>query len=292
METSLAYDNTKPWGDLLYEEEQNRKMAFLRMPQPEWFACVNAYFNRLKGNGSALISALAWFQDMEGKRNAVQAPPAPVPEMDEDTRNWRVWRDMVEDPEKYGSDIGEWVALDEEVRRGPKRWRVDAYWNAKVREIEEEQADAATRIQALWRGYITRYVLAPRFNCARCLKHCACPTEWDDPMTWICADCTVEWNDALRKLGEELEAEEEDACGDCGDELVSYAARMGDTWFCPACIHDWEPCPRCPRAKRVGGRCDNHCRVCGDELTGMGGGHGGFCCYECQLDYIQDAWRD
>jgi hypothetical protein len=140
MET-LAYDNTKPWGDKLYEEEQTK---VLQMSRAEWITYINAAFARLRGNGAALIQTLAWATQM--------GTPEPAPEMDEDTRNWRVWKDMVEEPSKYGSDIGEWLQLDEEVRRGPKRWRVDAYWNAKVREIQVREAEAATKIQALWRG--------------------------------------------------------------------------------------------------------------------------------------------
>lgn len=297
METTLAYDfsNTKSWGDMLYEEEQNRKQALLQMPQSEWTACVNAYFNRLKGNGAALISALAWAQQVAEERVAVAAPAAPAPVVDDDTRNWRVWMDMVEEPSKYGSDIGEWIEVDEEVRRGPKRWRVDAYWLVKLREMEEE---SATKIQSLWRGYITRYVVAPRFTCARCLKHGACPTEWDDA-EWICPECTGEWNDALAALGEELEREamgcdpeEMETCGDCGEEIELYGAKIGDLWLCAECIHSWDLCERCDCAKRLGSRCDCHCVECGDSLKGMGGGLGNFCSAECRLEYQRDAWKD
>jgi hypothetical protein len=362
METSLALGYTnKPWGDMLYEEEQNRKMAFLRMPRAEWLACVNAYFNRLRGNGSALLSALAWFQQMEAERNAVA--PAPAPEMDEDTRNWRVWQDMVEEPWKYGSDIGEWLEVDEEVRRGPKRWRVDAYWNAKVREMQEvEQNAAATKIQALWRGHNLRFVLGPRFNCACCLKRELCWTPWEDRMHWLCGECAREWAVSLRVLAEEeerevhrisedtaatklqalwrgyvarrtletahlacercnvrvlcedeiyvpcyghtwvcrackvdeaewevavaaVDAEEEDMCADCGDEMAMYGAKVGDCWFCPECIHDWTVCGDCHHAMRVGATCDNHCRQCGDSLENATNTLG-YCSDDCMF-----AWQ-
>jgi hypothetical protein len=323
METSLALGNmTKPWGDMLYEEEQNRKLAILRMPQPEWLASVNAYFNRLRGNGRALISALAWFQQMEAERAAFNAP-RPEPVVDEAARNWRVWQDMVENPEPYGADIGEWLELDEELRRGPKRWRVDAYWNGKVREMEEQQEDAAVRIQAAfrgflarrrfacgtcvktplmatewdekvpgvclecaaairfqaaWRGHNLRYVMGPRFTCSRCLKHGVCPTEGEDRYTWFCAECTGElW-------GEQAE-DPEDVCDDCGEETVMYGAKVGELLLCPECIHDWTTCTRCDRAVRHGGRCDNHCLECGDELTGLGQTNG-FCCGDCHY-----AWE-
>lgn len=307
METSLAYSNTKPWGDMLYEDEQNRKLAFLRMPEPEWLACVNAYFTRLRGNGRALLSALAWFQQMEVERAAFNTPLAPAPEMDEPTRDWRVWQDMVAEPWKYGSDIGEWLEIDESLRRGPKRWRVDAHWNAKVREMEaEEQAAAVTKIQALWRGHQTRSELAPRFNCARCLSHEVCWVPFEDRDHWLCEPCAREWAVALRVLAEEeereveleeiraqIEAEDSDpmeVCEDCGEEVEMYGTTVGHLWLCPDCIHDWTECPRCPRAMRVGGRCDNHCLECGDDLTGLGQTND-FCSGDCQYAYNRDDWR-
>lgn len=268
--------NTKPWGDMLYEDEQNRKMALLRMPQPEWLACVNAYFNRLRGNGSALISALAWFQQMEAERAALNVP-RPVPEVDEATRDWRVWQDMVEEPYKYGSDIGEWIALDEELRAGPKRWRVDAYWNAVVRDMEaEEQNAAATKIQALWRGHNLRYVMGPRFNCARCLAHGVTVLQGEDRCTWFCESCVDEMWD---------EVEEGVECAGCGSGEAMYGAKVADLWLCPSCIHDWTECPRCDRAMNYDAGCDNHCLECGDELTGLGQTNG-FCCGDCHY-----AWQ-
>jgi hypothetical protein len=319
MET-LAYDNTKPWGDKLYEEEQTK---VLQMSRAEWITYINAAFARLRGNGAALIQTLAWATQM--------GTPEPAPEMDEDTRNWRVWKDMVEEPSKYGSDIGEWLQLDEEVRRGPKRWRVDAYWNAKVREIQVREAEAATKIQALWRGiqsrqhfacgtcdatplvaaewdmktpglcracaaatkiqalwrgYTLRFVVAPRFTCSRCLTHGVCPTEGMDRMTWFCAECTGElWGEVL------ADTDPTEVCDDCGDEVAMYGAKMGELWLCPACIHDWTTCTRCDRAVREGTRCDNHCVECGDELTGLGQTNG-FCSGDCAYAYRRDSWRD
>jgi hypothetical protein len=304
MESLLALGNmNKPWGDMLYEDEQNRKLAFLRMPRAEWLACVNAYFNRLRGNGAALLSALAWFQQMEAERAAFNAPPAPVPEMDEATRNWRVWQDMVEEPWKYGSDIGEWLEVDEELRRGPKRWRVDAYWNAKVREMQEvEQNAAATKIQALWRGHNLRYVLGPRFNCSRCLKHGVCPTEGMDRYTWFCAECTGElWGED----SEEVAATKIQACWRgckarlalataplacerckvrvlCEDEV--YVPYHGHTWVCRACKVDdaqWEVAVAAVDAEE-----EDTCADCGDEMA-MYGAKVGDCwfCPECIHDW-------
>jgi hypothetical protein len=311
MEISLAYDSTKPWGDMLYEEQQNRKLALLRMPEPEWLACVNAYFNRLRGNGPALVSALAWSQQVATERAAFQSPKPVAMAMSEDERNWRVWKDMVEEPEKYGSDIGEWTLLDEEVRRGPKRWRVDAYWYGKVREIEAGQAMAVTKIQALWRGHVARTVLGERFNCGRCLAHIACPARLEDDDLYVCRVCKGEVDAEWKALGDALEAEEEyrqwleeyelrqemdaeqglgeeEVCDDCGEETVMYGAQVGELRLCPDCIHIWEVCNRCDRAKPVGGRCDNHCKECGDEMTGLGSTND-FCSGDCHYAYMRDC---
>jgi hypothetical protein len=290
MELSLAYAN-KPWGDMLYEEQQNRKTAFLRMPEPEWLACVNAYFTSLKGNGPALVSALAWVNEMAGRRAEFQSPkPAsmalPMPEAD---RNWRVWQDMVDEPEKYGSDIAEWIELDEELRRGPKRWRVDAHWYGKVRDIEEMEAAAATKLQSLWRGHVARSLLSHRFTCARCLTHGVCTHEWTETDSWICGPCNTEWTTMLKVLGLELEQEDEDndeVCADCGDDIVMYAAKVGGEWFCAACIHDWDECGTCAHAIRLGTRCDCTCKECGDSLLGMGQTNG-YCSRECETDAMR-----
>ena len=311
METlTTLLGNTKPWGDMLYEDEHTRKLAILRMPEPEWFACVNAYFTTLRGNGRALLSALTWFTRMERERAAFAVPQPAAPVMEETTRDWRVWQDMVEEPEKYGSDIGEWLEVDEEVRRGPKRWRVDAYWYDIVRAMEaEEQTAAATKLQALWRGHQTRYELAPRFNCARCLTHEVCWVAWEDRTQWLCTECAHEWSAQLRALGEQLEreaeeeeelalyelrrqldaenvGEDDEICRDCGGDIVQYAAKIGESWFCPACIHDWEPCSKCNHAQRVGARCENHCLECDGDMEGL---PGDFCCGDCHYAYMRDC---
>ena len=312
MELSLAYDSTKPWGDMLYDEQQNRKLALLRMPEPEWLACVNAYFTSLRGNGRSLVSALAWANGIATERAEFQSPKPTAMAMTEAERDWRVWQDMVDEPQKYGTDIQEWFALDEAVRTGPKRWRVDAFWYGKVREVEELEAAAATKIQALWNGYVARTVLAHRFTCARCLCHGVCTVPWTEPDSWICSACNTEWTTLLKVLGHELEQEEDDeslqemedyearlvedaiqldeeeVCAECGDDIVLYAAKVGDMWLCPGCIHDWDVCKTCTHAVRLGTRCDCTCKECGDDLTGLGQTNG-FCCGDCHYAYMRDC---
>jgi hypothetical protein len=193
---------------------------------------------------------------------------------------------MVEEPWKYGSDIGEWLELDQTVRTGPKRWRAAAVWWEAVRELEQQESTAAAKIQALWRGHIAREVVAPRFNCARCLAHAPCPTEWD-AAEWICSACSTEWSTLLKVNGFELETEE--TCGDCGDEMISTGAQIGDLTLCAACVHDWTTCTRCDGAIRYGTRCDNHCIGCDDTLSDTC--LSAFCSSDCRTDYLRDCHR-
>jgi hypothetical protein len=63
------------------------------------------------------------------------------------------WRDMVDEPEKYGSDLeNEWLALDAELRAGSGHWRLEAHWLSKEAELEEALANA----QLTWRDIFTR----------------------------------------------------------------------------------------------------------------------------------------
>lgn len=274
------------WFDLMVGEEERKTDAYVRMTASQWRLAAQQIIRTWTGD---LRFCLNYLDDIDAKRAAVATAPQPAPvPISEDERNWRVWMDMVEEPEKYGSDIGEWIALDEEVRRGPKRWRVDAYWNGKLRQIEEQEAAAATKIQALWRGYQTRYEVEPQFTCAHCLAR-GLVSRGDD-YDGLCLECV----NALQTKRCELWGPEEDdgveICGDCGDEVIMYGAQVGDLYLCPECVHDWTVCTRCDGAIRYGARCDNHCLDCGDTLSDTCSG--AFCCGDCRTNYIRESWRD
>jgi hypothetical protein len=83
---------------------------------------------------------------------------------------------------------------------------------------------------------------------------------------------------------------EDEVCADCGEDIVQYAAKVGTDWLCAACIHDWTECDRCTHAMRLGDRCDNHCRECGEALTGLGQTND-FCSGDCQYAFNRDDWR-
>jgi len=138
--------------------------------------------------------------------------------------DFAIWKDMVEEPEKYGDDIYDWLALHETLMRGAGRWRLGAYEYAiQAREeaaIAEEQVEwraaftpiakqaaalgmkkwcerdvkafiaklrtAVVTIQAAVRGHQARSKL-PFRDCCLCLSHRVCPLETDVGM--MCRGC-------------------------------------------------------------------------------------------------------
>ena len=183
------------WGDFTYEREYAQKMRYLEMPDDQWRQGVAGHLeahphNYAVRNWIARTEA----ERAEHKRRTSQRVSVEVPDSDELT--FRVWKDMIENPCMYGDDIVEWLKLDEEVMRGPKRWRAGAYLQAREDEQnakewqrvlgllakaaaqqeqwrEEKENASATRIQAAWRGYSTRAKQVWR-DCAKCLTHGIC----------------------------------------------------------------------------------------------------------------------
>ncbi len=211
---------TLKWGDLVYEREYAQKMHYIRMPQEQWETGAASHLAAHPYN----YAVHRWIAKVQEERTEYQrqASQRVVVEMpDSDELAFRVWKDMIEEPYKYGDDITEWLELDEQVMRGPKRWRAGAYWlkreeeeNAKEwlrvlgllakaaweqQRMYEEQIAAeiahenamATRIQALWRGYSTRVRQTWR-DCALCLKHGICVEQVDGKH--VCRCCYGEAN--------------------------------------------------------------------------------------------------
>jgi hypothetical protein len=93
---------------------------------------------------------VSWFDIIEPRR-AVASVPRKV--NSEREVAFAAWRDMVDEPEKYGSDLeNEWLALDAELRAGSGHWRLEAHWLSKEAELEEALATA----QLTWRDIFTR----------------------------------------------------------------------------------------------------------------------------------------
>lgn len=93
---------------------------------------------------------VSWFDIIEPRRAVASVPRKAKSERDV---AFGAWRDMVDEPEKYGSDLeNEWLALDAELRAGSGHWRLEAHWLSKEAELEEALANA----QLTWRDIFTR----------------------------------------------------------------------------------------------------------------------------------------
>jgi hypothetical protein len=70
----------------------------------------------------------------------------------------RLYIDMADEPGKYGDDILEWLDLDEELRSGPERAEVEAYWRARdaraKEEVEREHKREVERTAALRAAFL------------------------------------------------------------------------------------------------------------------------------------------
>ncbi len=116
---------------------------------------------------------------------------------------FNVWKDMADEPWKYGNDMQVWLDLDDELRQAPGHWRLEGYWTQKEivmnwkpleellwkawQECEVRREKAATRIQALWRGHMDRN-RTPWRDCCMCLAHHVSPIHTD--VGYMCSDCS------------------------------------------------------------------------------------------------------
>jgi IQ calmodulin-binding motif len=130
-----------------------------------------------------------------------------------------LWKDMIEEPWKYGDDIVDWLELDE----GVARWRKAAYWalqtmreqdvlsrdqecwkelfnpiakecarksrqrwiNKDVASFVRRITNAVVRIQSAVRGYLVRKNQS--LDCCMCLRHCLCTVSTE--VGFICDAC-------------------------------------------------------------------------------------------------------
>jgi hypothetical protein len=183
-------NSSRPWGDWMLEEDEERSHRIVRMTDAEWKECMKNTVTNNRGKGDLRV-VLNWFDAMDALRaehKAKTAGPLIVRDMSPQAVSFRLWKDMVEEPAKYGdADWADWLVLNEELRAGPGRWRLEAFWLA--REAEEEpriRAYAATRIQAAWRGHSARDTL-PGLSCENCLARTFAPQQWNGQH--VCLDC-------------------------------------------------------------------------------------------------------
>lgn len=172
------------------------------MSNAEWQAKSCAYIRSTPPRERK--AAVMWAEDIDRRRaqlartrryEVVQAPQPPQPR---EPRDDRLYRDMADEPWKYGDDVVQWADL----KVNPTNRLV--YWTERQAQAEIAEAKlrtlSATRIQALVRGYQAR-CKDPHQDCAHCLSHRISAVWFNDE--WICSEC-------MRDLSDEHEREEAD----------------------------------------------------------------------------------
>lgn len=220
------------WGDWMVEEDNMRRDYFLNLSDEEWKVVVERHLAAHKDN---VRPALAWVERVQRTRVAraeARAMDALCQKKTALDITFGAWKDMIEEPWRYGdNDWAEWLEMDYQLRNSPKRWRVDAFWQKKQDEADEESRKAfiqmlvdakthfdnrmATRIQAAWRGHQLRDT-HPQLNCSRCLAHK--PAEYRcTGGVYACLQCVVESFDWDEKNTREDDGKvPTDLCMGCG----------------------------------------------------------------------------
>lgn len=210
------------WGDWMLEVDNRKKNYYLDLPTEQWEAGVKTYLRNYKGD---LRSAVAWVERVQTQRAARAKPEVvkrePLSELD---LTFNVWKDMVEEPWKYGdNDWEEWLEMDAQLWRSSKRWRLAAFWQKRQ---DENDLALVTRIQAAWKGHALRNS-HPQLNCGKCLAHTPC--RYKDNGVYLCYDCAFEYNPA-----------EWAPCMNCGCDVHAEEEneyRPG-FWCSASCAHD------------------------------------------------------
>ena len=219
---------SRSWYDLIVEEEEGKQARMLRMSASEWKVECTRVIKEWEGR--ELKPGLAYIERMDRERAAYAARKPPTyPKPIQKTKfqtDFALWREMIEEPAKFGDDIVEWLDLDAKLRSEPGRWRLDAYWMevqmeqeareealvapwkaiysqaAKEAAVAGEQAWAKRdvkrivnrirksilTIQSAVRGHMARNSMSFR-NCSSCLAHKISPIETESGM--ICRNCAA-----------------------------------------------------------------------------------------------------
>ena len=185
------------WFNILENDENEKMTGLLRMTAAEWKDEGKRIIKLWDGD---LRNCFAYLERVDGEREVAQRDLVPAPAPTEFDTDFALWRDMVENPARYGDDIVEWLELNDSLEASPGRWRLGAFWiehAAKqaahaalldgLSRSEEEHA-AATAIQAAVRGHIVRTRLVIR-DCSMCLAHRISPLQTEvGRMCQSCAD--------------------------------------------------------------------------------------------------------
>jgi hypothetical protein len=130
------------------EEDDRQATRLLRLSAAEWkeegMRMIRAF------RGRDVRPLLAYLDRVDRERAAYAAKEAQVVVRRPRTEfevDFAIWKDMIEEPAKYGDDICEWLALNEKLTHGSGRWRLAAHWT-ELQAAEDAKAEA---LVAPWR---------------------------------------------------------------------------------------------------------------------------------------------
>lgn len=187
MEVVGTLDTNATWYDIMVP--RNADDRYTEMEEADWSEFKNELYVNTKGS---LLGVIGWVEHISKLRALKSAPKKQAEDMPSYWGEYRMWLDMVNEPEKYGDDIVEFTELDEKLAVSNARWRLNAEWLRKDADLiaEEESrmvVEAAVMMQALFRGHRARIHIGERFNCGMCLKHQPCFNE--NKGVWMCDSC-------------------------------------------------------------------------------------------------------
>jgi hypothetical protein len=197
------------WGDYQMEEEMRVNSRWLGMADEKW----EDYARRQIRYAKNVNAAMRWVDRMSNMRKTHFHPQpkcesSPIKRVQHEPLHTKflVLQDMVDEPWKYGDDVCETLALEEELMKTPKAWRVHAMWINWAEEEKEEQnkyqeirsMSALIKFQALVRGHQTR-CRNGWTSCAHCLCH-RVSTWWaGDEERPVCEECYNQIRQNLRQ---------------------------------------------------------------------------------------------
>jgi hypothetical protein len=267
------------WGLLVLREQELRYQNLLEMSNAEWEAWARDFIKGSKHVRRSIrfVNRIAEMREMyithvmRMSHYNVRSETEPL------QVDMNLLRDMMDEPEKYGSDMAEALELEQQLMQTRKAWRVHYMWVRKEHEERDAPASviqtaykqhkinqkntallrahrlrmtAATKIQAAWRGFETR--CEQRWtDCARCLCHKVSYWMIGGP-DGVCEDCFREVYDQPEyadeippeeryDYGSEEEEEEEETQSRRSRRTCDYCERktaMAGCSYCATCYRD------------------------------------------------------
>ena len=191
MEVVGTLDTNTTWYDIMVP--RNADDRYTEMEEADWSEFKTELYVNAHGR-AACMEAQAFAQRIDAVR-AVKQQPKQATSLPNYWAEYRMWLDMVNEPEKYGEDIDCFMELDEHLTASNARWRLNAEWLRQEAAFEEAEEcrkvlEAAIKIQAAFRGHLVRDTQVC-LNCEHCLAHTVSP--YTVSGEHVCAACYDEW---------------------------------------------------------------------------------------------------